>query len=238
VIFNQISEVFLGVVVRIYHKMEKLTKAEEEAKEKYIASLYIPRQKNEKQVVVAMVGLIGSGKSSVAKVLANKLQAVTIEGDAIRIFLRKYGADYAKARKIAEDVTVHLVGQGCSVVLDSDFIDSKKRASIREVVKKTNARLLFVRTYCDYDVSAGRIIEAKYEQSNFFGGAGSLYEGKFKAAVVKLRELWRRTPLHYSWRNEGVGRFELRKLPFKITAEVDTTTDREVWSKDVEMLDF
>ena len=137
------------------------------------------------------------------------------------MFLKEYGAGYEKARKIAEDVTVHLVGQGCSVVLDSDFIDSKKRASIREVVKKTNARLLFIRTHCDYDVSAGRIIEAKHE--GFFAEADSLYEGKFK---------------FFLWLNEGVGRFELRKLPFKITTEIDTTADREVWSKDVEMLDF
>jgi len=40
-------------------------------------------------VIVAIIGLVGSGKSSVAQELAKHIGATVIEGDDIRIELRK-----------------------------------------------------------------------------------------------------------------------------------------------------
>jgi len=47
------------------HKKEKLTQKERKAQEKFLANLQIKKRKTKKPVIVAIIGLVGSGKSSV-----------------------------------------------------------------------------------------------------------------------------------------------------------------------------
>src|SRR3989344_3580640 len=115
-----------------------------------------------KPIVVAMIGLVGSGKSSVARELAKRIDATIISGDNIRVKLRKNGERYKKSRTSAENETIKIVKHGGNVILDSDFVDDKKRASIREKTHKDGARLVFIRIHCDLDVMVGRIITATY----------------------------------------------------------------------------
>ncbi len=217
----------------------KLTQKEFRAQKAFLNNLRIAKRKTKKPVIVAIVGLVGSGKSSVAKALAPLIGATIIEGDAIRVELRKVGERYEGARKIAENAMKEVIRRGGNVIFDSDFIDAKKRASLVAKAKKAKARLLFIRTFADYDVMAGRVISAsaKYKNSpeDFFGGASSKWKGEEKGAVVKLREMWRRTPHHYQWDKKAVsggGAWVLKKLPFPIFATIDTT-DAEKWKAEL-----
>jgi len=217
------------------HKREKLTQKEQRAQDSFLAKIDIKKRKTEKPVIVAIIGLVGSGKSSVAQELAKHIGATVIEGDDIRIELRKQSERYEKSRAIAENVAIEVVKQGGNVVLDSDFVDEKKRASVREKARKAGVRLVFVRTYCDLDVMVGRVLTATYRNrvDDFFGGASSKWTGseQSKGAAVKVREMWRRTPHHYRWVNQGGGKWVLKKFPFAIFAEIDTT---DLWKRDVE----
>jgi len=224
----------IGVMV---HKRETLTQKEQKAQNSFLDKLQIKKRKTKKAFVVATVGLVGSGKSSVAKELAKAIGATIIEGDAIRIELRKQKERYEGARKIAENVALEIIKQGGNVIFDSDHIDQKKRASIREKMKGSGANLVFVRTHCDLDVVVGRVLTASYrnEQDDFFGGASSKWQGsaQSKGVAVKVREMWRRTPHHYRWENKVGGKWILKKLPFAVFAEINTT---ENWKKEVEKL--
>lgn len=217
------------------HKREKLTQKEQRAQDSFLAKIDIKKRKTEKPVIVAIIGLVGSGKSSVAQELAKHIGATVIEGDDIRIELRKQSERYEKSRAIAENVAIEVVKQGGNVVLDSDFVDEKKRASVREKARKAGMRLVFVRTHCDLDVMVGRVLTATYRNrvDDFFGGASSKWTGseQSKGAAVKVREMWRRTPHHYRWVNQGGGKWVLKKFPFAIFAEIDTT---DLWKRDVE----
>jgi len=217
------------------HKREKLTQKEQRAQDSFLAKIDIKKRKTEKPVIVAIIGLVGSGKSSVAQELAKHIGATVIEGDDIRIELRKQSERYEKSRAIAENVAIEVVKQGGNVVLDSDFVDEKKRASVREKARKAGVRLVFVRTHCDLDVMVGRVLTATYRNrvDDFFGGASSKWTGseQSKGAAVKVREMWRRTPHHYRWVNQGGGKWVLKKFPFAIFAEIDTT---DLWKRDVE----
>lgn len=231
----QLKEFILPTLIGIMiHRREKLNQKEQEAKEQFMANLIFAKGPFE-HFIIAMIGLVGSGKSTVARELAKKIQATVISNDDIRIYMRKTGAAYEKARKIAEDVASEITEQGGNVILDSDFIDANKRASIREKAKKAGVRLIFVRIYCDFDVAIGRILSAKYENKpeDFFGGASSEWQGENKGAVVKIRELWRRTPHHYKWVKKGGGEWLLKKLPFEVIAEIDTTEEKK-WKKEIE----
>ncbi|MBI4088574.1 AAA family ATPase [Candidatus Kaiserbacteria bacterium] len=187
----------------------------------------IHKRKTKKPVIVALIGLVGSGRSSVARELAKRIGATVVEGDAIRVELRKQGERYERARAIAENVAIEVVKQGGNVILDSDFVDEKKRASVREKARKAGVRLVFIRTHCDLDVMVGRVLTATYHNrvDDFFGGARSKWQGseQSKGAAVKVREMWRRTPHHYRWVNKGGGQWIIKDPPCAVLADIDTT---------------
>lgn len=178
-----------------------------------------------------MVGLAGSGKTSVALELAKYLRAELIEGDAIRVRLRKEKLDYEKARAIAEALAEEYVRRGKNVVIDSDFTDANKRKAFEKKARTLSVRIAYVRVCANPDVAIGRMISASYRKSqdDFFGGATSVWKGKHSGAVVKIREFWRRTPYHYRWNQKNGGAWILRKLPF-VDVMVDTT-DGKTWKK-------
>ena len=70
---------------------ESLSKTALEVQESFINSLKIDKRKTIQPLVVALVGLVGSGKSSVAQKLAPLIGATVIGGDRIRVELRKRG---------------------------------------------------------------------------------------------------------------------------------------------------
>jgi len=224
----------IGVVV---HKRETLTKKEKVAQEAYMAKLDIHKRKTEKPLIVAMIGLVGSGKTSVAQELAKHIGATVIEGDDIRIELRRQNECYERTRAIAENVSLEIVNQGGNVILDSDFIDIKKRASLREKARKIGISLAFVCTHVDFDIMVGRVLTASYrdQPDDFIGGAPSRWEGteQSKGAVVKVREMWRRTPQHYRWENKVGGQWVIKKPPCAVLADIDTT-DQDEWKREVE----
>lgn len=225
-------------IIRVMVSRKRILNAKERvAQEAFISKLKIKQRKTGKPVVVAIVGLIGSGKSSVAKKLAELLLATVIEGDAIRIELRRQSESYERQWVIAENAAIEVIKQGGNVILDSDFVDEKKRASLREKAQEAGVRLVFVRTHCDLDIMVGRVLTATYHNrvDDFFGGASSKWTGseQSKGAAVKIREMWRRTPHHYRWVNQGGGRWVLKKFQFTIFAEIDTT-DSHSWKREAE----
>ncbi len=237
---TKLKEVILPSIIGVMvHKLEKLTSKELAAKKSFTAKLDISDRKTKEPIIVAFIGLIGSGKSSVAKELADRIGAIVIEGDAIRIELRKQKERYERTRAIAEDVAFDVIKSGGNVILDSDFVDEKKRASLREKARKAGVRVVFIRTHCDLDVVVGRVLTATYSDTvdDFFGGASSRWKGsaEFKGAAVKIREMWRRTPHHYRWVNKVGGKWILKKFQFAVFAEIDTT-DESQWKIEVEKL--
>ncbi len=234
-----IEFVLPSIIGLMIHKHETFTKKEQAAQDAFVKKIDIKKRKTEKTIIIALIGLIGSGKSSVAKELANQIGATVIESDNIRIELRKQNERYERARAIAENVAIEVVKQGGNVILDSDFIDVNKRASLREKARKAGIRLAFVCTYCDIDVTAGRIISTPYHNKvdDFFGGASSKWTGneQLKGAVVKLREMIRRLPLHYRWENKGGGHWSIKNPPCAVLANIDTT-DPNQWKREVEKL--
>lgn len=232
----KLKELVLPYIIGVYHHMKKLTQKEQAAKKSFLAKLDILKRNTDKPVIVAFIGLVGSGKSSVAQELAKHIGGTVVEGDDIRVELRKQNERYEHARAIAEDVALEIVEQGGNVILDSDFVDEKKRASLREKARKAGVRLIFIRTHCDLDVMVGRALSANYKNNpdDFFGGVSSKWKGsgQSKGAAVKVREMWRRTPHHYRWVNEVGGKWMLRKFQFAF-ATIDTT-EEESWKHGVE----
>lgn len=236
--FNKLLEAVLPPIMGLMvHRKETLSPKAQKAQNAYLAKLEVSKRKTEKPVVVGFLGLVGSGKSSVAQELAKHIGGTVVEGDAIRVCLRKEGEAYKYVRQIGENVALEVLKQGGNVVFDSDQADEKKRASVREKVRKAGARLMFIRTYAEPHVMFGRMLSAEYRRSpdDFFGGAKTKWEGgtdQQRGAVIKFGEAWRRTPHHYRWTDESGGKWALKKLPFSLLADIDTT-DEAHWKNEV-----
>lgn len=227
--FNKLTEVILPHIIGVMvHSKEQLSPKAQQAQDAYVSTLNVGERKTKKPVIVGLLGLVGSGKSTVARELEPHIGATIVESDAIRVQLRKVGEPYKYVRQIAENIALEVIKRGGNVVLDTDQIDEKKRASVREKVRKAGAQLVFIRTYADPDVMFGRMLSAEYRRhpDDFFGGAKTKWkEGtdQQRGAVIKFREAWRRTPHHYRWVNEGGGKWIPKKLPFALFADIDTT---------------
>ena len=189
----------------------------------FIAQLKITKRKTKKPVVIAMVGMIGSGKSSIANQLAKSIKATVIEGDAIRVALRKKKQDYGQVRSITERAAIYVLKKRGNVVLDSDYVTSQKRKTLEEKVKKVQGLVLYIRTIADRDTMIERLIKAKYNPNHDL----------FKNSTIAVREMWRRTPHHYRWESKAGGRFILRKLRIPFLTEIETDGD---WKKKVQKI--
>ena len=195
-----------------------------------IANLLITKRRSDKPILLAMVGLVGSGKSTTARDLAPYLGATIISGDDIRIVLRKRGIRYDNVEKIAILLARHVLSNGGNVIMDSDYSAATKRQFLKNLTN--HVTVYFIRTICDIDIMIGRSFAAGYNGSigEFFAGASTEWQeenGVPSGSVVKVREMMRRLPHHYKWVNEGGGKWVIKKLPFRITANIDTS-DAEI----------
>lgn len=187
----------------------------------YIGSLKILHRKTKNPVVVALVGLIGSGKSSVAKALSPLIGATIISGDAIRVALKKMEQNYNPVQNITMKAMAAVLKVGGNVIIDSDFVDLKKRKDFIKNLRMLNAGIIYLRIFADIDIMIERLIKAKYNPDRDL----------FKNAAIAIREMWRRTPYHYNWSPAGGGRFALKKIKIPFIDRIDTTTPE--WHKKI-----
>lgn len=104
--------------------------AQNKAMQAYEKTLALPEQPPRKQFIVCPAGLIGSGKTTVAKRLAEKLNLVRISGDEIRKVLKDHGLGYDGLVRIGGELTKKYLSQGYSMVLDSDAMSPRSKVVI------------------------------------------------------------------------------------------------------------
>lgn len=211
----------------------KLTAAEKRAQGEFIASLDIGSTKSIRPgKIVAMIGLIGSGKNAAAQALAKELPGIVVEGDAVRVRLREAGAGYDRAWKICENTAIAAAERGAHVVVDTDYVAAEKRASLNRAAKGAGVDVVYLRTICDLDMMIGRMIMAPYPEYSFFGGASTQWQGggDQRGAVVKIRELIMRLASHYKMeKTKYPARFQWvpRKFSF-VHFIVDTADEKKL----------
>ncbi|HKY14409.1 MAG TPA: AAA family ATPase [Microthrixaceae bacterium] len=122
---------------------------------------------------VVVGGSPGTGKSSVATAIADRLSAVVLSSDQVRDDLvpRSQGRSYADGahdgryrpelvasvyRELLREAEL-LSGEGVSVVLDASWLDSGNREAARDLARRTSAHLTELRCVCPDDVAASRI---------------------------------------------------------------------------------
>ncbi len=115
------------------------TKIENEVMKEYEESLIIPAQPHRKLFILCPVGIIGAGKTTVLKPLAQKLSLVRISGDEIRKRLKESGLGYEAIIRIGYELPRKYFACGYNGALDSDAASPRSKSVIENVEREFGA---------------------------------------------------------------------------------------------------
>lgn len=122
-----------------------------------------------KLFVVGFIGVIGSGKTTIAQHLADLTGLCTVSNDKIRRFLMDEGFEWGPevqdtVQYIAESATKHLLGHNISHIVDADLLKFYDYA--RNRVQNLGARLYLVDVVCPEDIIRERIVKRSKDAAN------------------------------------------------------------------------
>ncbi len=131
------------------------------------------RQLQSEPKLVVMIGLPGTGKSYLARRIADRFDAFHLLSDSIRKQLMGVPVGTHRFNEDGKGIYTQRVGKrtyaemmrrarmflcaGHSVVMDATFLHEDSRASVRTVARRAGVPILFVYTYCPDKTVAGRI---------------------------------------------------------------------------------
>ncbi len=113
-----------------------------------------------RQFLLQMAGMPGSGKSALARLIGRSTKAVVLDKDVLKTAALEAGADEKLAGGIAYDtffaLAGHLLGQGWSVVLDSPSFWETIPKRGREIAAERHLPYFFIECYCDDGLELAR----------------------------------------------------------------------------------
>ena len=111
--------------------------------------------------LVVVTGLQGSGKSTVGRILAERLNALLLRSDVIRRELfdvRHYTQDETNVVfNTMFDRARSYLSEGKNVILDAVFAKKSERQTIREIAKNTGSAFILIEVICDESILKKRI---------------------------------------------------------------------------------
>jgi predicted kinase len=217
-----IAEALLPHVVDYLLTKENLNPKQQQVQKEFLAELTPTPRRTARPLIIAVIGLTGAGKSSVARELVKSIGGTIITGKNVRRVLLEREEPVTQAPTIAEHLMIDIIQNGGNAIIDSDHInmDAKNRASLRKRAHALSARLVCIDVVCDFYIAIKRILTAWKENE------------PSEQAIEKLVELLDRIPHHYEWRNRDGGKWRRKKLPFTPFAEINTSSEG-AWKAEV-----
>ena len=130
------------------------------------------RRRIEKQVVIAVFGLPGSGKSTFARGLSKRLKIRHFNTDIIRhvLNMRQQYDSESKERvyKVLLKEAQSELSQGRSVIIDGTFYTRKLQNSIKDLAEEFNIQAKWIEVFADEDVIRERIARKRqYSEADY-----------------------------------------------------------------------
>ena len=92
----------------------------DEVMEEYEKTLVVPNHKSSPQWMLMHVGLVGSGKTTIVKPLADHFGLIRISTDEVREQLKRRGYSYEGAREITNELQKKYLELGYSIAIDAN----------------------------------------------------------------------------------------------------------------------
>lgn len=142
---------------------EKLQKVADDFFERIKKNL--PTEKADKPCIVGIVGMIGSGRTLLAKTLIGQLKsAVLVSGNSARYLLKQEGMPWGdNVQEIIFYSTRWLIKEGYTAIYDGNQVDKNKRVKTQKLADELGVKYYLLRIITSQE-TAERFIEAKYSQ--------------------------------------------------------------------------
>lgn len=191
----------------------------------FLSRLKLPVKKVDKPFIVATIGLIGSGRTTVAQMVVEKLKgAVLVKSDSARYLLKETGLPWGdNVRQILKGVAIDLLGRGYGVVFDGNAADEEDRKNIGEIVGRTGASVYYVRINVDPEIAKERK-RARYDDPSW---VSSFEDFRVNTTEKVLKNLDERVKLHSQLKSSDI---------LNLLGEVDNSDSLEELKKQVEGL--
>lgn len=128
---------------------------------KILNTLPNPHQTTASPSLIVISGLPGTGKSFLARKIAERLPCVIVESDAVRKTLFEkptYVPDESIfVHRVAHAAIERLLSTGCHVICDATNLVEWHREKLYSIANKTNAKLVIVRTIAPESVIRERL---------------------------------------------------------------------------------
>lgn len=116
----------------------------ERIKNLYIAQLTIPDQLPTPPFFLCPIGLVGAGKSTVIKPLAERFHLLRISTDEIRKLLIEHGYNSIRTAELAYKLISDFSGKGYGVAIDADCVGTHVAESISQAANAIGAKIVWV----------------------------------------------------------------------------------------------
>lgn len=177
----------------------------------------LPEKKAKMPFIIGIIGLISSGKTSVAKMTEEKIDgAVLVRSNSARFLLRQQDMEWGEnVRFTTFYVSRWLLQNGYGVVFDGDHVEKKKRENTLGLAEKLGAKLFLIRINIEPELAIKRL-EEKW---------ANLKEQTFEDYLVGDRpNLEQRIPLHKHLDSRAVK---------NLIGEIDNNGSREELEKQI-----
>ena len=170
----------------------------------YERQLAIPKDKPKHPFILCLVGLVGSGKTTVVKPLSEKLSLVRISGDEIRKLLKDHGHGYELTQDISTIVVRKYLGQGYSICSDSDCVTEKTQKILNVLKEEFSLKLVWIHISPPEEFILNKL---------------STYQGGWFGNDALIKNYHERKPLHKNLNFPFVYTFDTSKENLSIQIE-------------------
>ncbi len=115
-----------------------------EIKKLYEDGLVLSHIKPAKVFLLCPVGVVGAGKTTVLKPLAEKLHLVRVSADEIRNLLHQREFNYNRAKELAFEITKELLAEGYAVAVDANCGTEESIEKIKKFQKEHGMPVVWV----------------------------------------------------------------------------------------------
>ncbi len=168
----------------------------------FLSRLSLPETKADKLFIVATIGLVGSGRTTVARILAEKLNgAVLVQANSARFLLKEAGLPWGEnVRQVLKGVATDLLKRDYGIVFDGNASDAEDRDNIEEIAEKTGARVFYVRINIEPELAKQRE-EQKYNDTSW---VSSFENFRVNTTGKMLKNIDDRVELHQKLKSSDI----------------------------------